>query len=259
MRYCGWSSTLAVAEAVDPAVLEVAPEDAADADVLRQAGHAGTQARDAANDQVDLHASVAGGVQRLDHLGIADRVGLDRDPAVLAEAGLPLDQLEQPRAQVTRRHHQLVVAVAAAVAGEVVEQPGHVGADVDVAREDAEVLVQPGGLGVVVARADVAVAPELVAVVAHDEHALGVGLQPGHPVDDVNAGALELLGPVDVRGLVEARLELHQRGHLDASLGGADQAADDRAVATRSVERHLDRLHAWVVGGLADEGFGAAS
>ena len=168
-----------------------------------------------------------------------------------------LDQLEQPRAQVARRHDERVVALVAAVAGEVVEQLGDVGADVDVAREDAEVLVEPGRLGVVVAGADVAVAAQLVAVVADDEHALGVGLQPDHAVHDVHAGALELLGPVDVGGLVEAGLELDEHGDLHAPLGGPDQAADDRAVAAGPVQRHLDRLHARVVGRLLDERLGA--
>ena len=168
-----------------------------------------------------------------------------------------LDQLEQARPQVARRDDERVVVVAAAVAGEVVEQLGDVGADVVVAREDAEVLVQPGRLGVVVAGADVAVAAQLVAVVADDQHALGVGLQPDHAVHDVDAGALELLGPVDVGGLVEAGLELDEHGDLHAALGGPDQAADDRAVAAGAVQRHLDGLHPGVVGGLVDERLGA--
>ena len=50
----------AVAEAVDAGVLEVAAEDRADPDVLRQARHAGAQAADAPQDQVDLHAGLAG-------------------------------------------------------------------------------------------------------------------------------------------------------------------------------------------------------
>ncbi len=148
--------------------------------------------------------------------------------------------------------------VAPAVAGEVVEQPGDVGTDVEVAREDAEVLVQPGRLGVVVAGADVAVAAQLVTVVAHHEDALGVRLQPDHAVHDVDAGALQLLGPVDVGRLVEAGLQLDEHGDLHAPLGGAHQAADDRAVATGPVQRHLDALHPRVVGGLLDERLGAA-
>ena len=44
----------AAVEPVDAAVLEVAADDAADADVLGEPGHAGPQAADPADDQVDL-------------------------------------------------------------------------------------------------------------------------------------------------------------------------------------------------------------
>ena len=152
----------------------------------------------------------------------------------------------------------VLVLVGSAVAGEVVEQLGDVGADRRVAREEADVLVEAGGLGVVVAGADVAVAAQPVAVVAHDQHALGVRLQPDHAVHDVHAGALELLRPLHVGRLVEARLQLDEHGHLHAALGSADEAADDRAVAAGAVQRHLDRLHPRVVGRLRDERLDAA-
>src|SRR5262249_43282269 len=48
-------------------------------------------------------------------------------------------------------------------------------------------------------------------------------------------------------GLVEARLQLHEYRDLHAALGSLDQAPRDRAVTRRAVERHLDRLHAWIV------------
>ena len=54
---------------------------------------------------------------------------------------------------------------------------------------------------------------------------LAVGLQPDEAVDHVDAGVLQLLGPGDVGLLVEAGLQLDQRRHLLAPLGGADQAA----------------------------------
>ena len=147
------------------------------------------------------------------------------DVAVGPEAGLVLDQRAQPRPQPAGRHEQRLVLVAPREAGEVVEQRGDVGADVGVDGEDAEVLVEPGRLGVVVAGADVAVATQPVAVVADDEHALGVRLQPDHAVHDVDAGALELLGPVDVGRLVEAGLQLDEHGDLHAALGRPGSAS----------------------------------
>ena len=56
---CRDGSAVAVAEADDAAVLEEAADDALDADVLGQAGHAGPQAADAAHDEIDRHAGLA--------------------------------------------------------------------------------------------------------------------------------------------------------------------------------------------------------
>ena len=119
--------------------------------------------------------------------------------------------------------------------------------------EQPEVLVEPGRLGVVVAGADVAVAAQPVGLLPDDEAQLGVRLQPDDAVDDVDAGVLELAGPRDVVLLVEAGLDLDDREHLLARLGGVDEGVDDRGVAARAVERLLDRQHPRVGRGLLDE------
>ena len=93
-----------------------------------------------------------------------------------------------------------------AVAGEVVEQVGEIGAEVVVGRQQPDVFVEVGGLRVVVAGTEVAVAADAVGLLADDEQHLGVGLQPDEPVDDVHAGFLEHVGTFDVGLLVEARL-----------------------------------------------------
>ncbi len=135
----------------------------------------------------------------------------------------------------------------------MVEQLRCVVADVGRAGEHADVLVDLGGLGVVVAGADVDITAQLVAIVAHDQRHLAVGLQADHAVHDVHTCAFELAGPLHVVGLVEAGLELDEHGDLHPTLGGPDETADDRAVTTRSVQRHLDRLHHGIVGRLGDE------
>ncbi len=249
---------VAVGEPVDPAVLEVAPQDAAHPDVLGQAGHAGAHRADAAHDALDLHPGVAGRVQRLDHQSVGDRVALQRDSAVGPERRLVLDQVDQLPLQVARCYEQGAVLLTAAVTGQVVEQLGDVGTDLVVARQESDVLVQPGGLGVVVAGPDVAVAAELVAVVAHDQDRLAVRLEPDHAVHHVHACPLELLGPLHVVGLVEPCLELDQHSDLLAALGGPDQAVDHGAVAARTVERHLDGLHAGIDRSLLQEHLHAA-
>ena len=80
-----------------------------------------------------------------------------------------------------------------------------------------------------------------------------MGLQPDEPVDDVHAGLLELARPDDVGLLVEPRLDLDEREHLLARLGGVDQRLDDRAVARGAVQRLLDGEHVGVGGRLLEE------
>ena len=96
--------------------------------------------------------------------------------------------------------------------------------------EQAEVLVQPRGLRVVVAGADVGVAAQAaVGLLADDQRELAVRLEADHAVDDVAAGLLERAGPLDVGLLVEARVDLDDDEHLLAGLGGVDQRVDERA------------------------------
>ncbi len=78
-------------------------------------------------------------------------------------------------------------------------------------------------------------------------------LEAEEAVDDVRPRLLEHARPDDVRLLVEAGLELDDRGHLLAALGRADERLDDGRVAARAVERLLDREHVGVVGGARDE------
>ena len=180
---------------------------------------------------------------------IAIRAGLP----VLVCGDRALDLGDDPVAQEVRGDEHLAVAARPRVAGEEVEHVGDVGADLLVAREQAEVGVQARGRGVVVAGPDVDVVAHAVALAADDEHALGVRLERREAVDDVDARLLHRARPLDVRALVEARLELHQADRLLAALGGADQRRHERRVVARAVHGLLDREHVGVVDRLLDE------
>ena len=124
--------------------------------------------------------------------------------------------------------------------GQVVEQVGQVGGDLLVAREEAEVLVEPRRDRVVVPGADVRIAPQPVGLAAHNQRALGVDLQRGEAVDDMDAGRLQGARPLDVAPLVEAGLQLHQADRLLALLGSLDQRRHVRRVVARAVDARLD-------------------
>src|SRR5207342_2836234 len=67
----------------ETAVLEEAPQDAPDGDVLAHPLDAGTDPADAPDDDLDLRAGIRRPVERLDHLGVVDAVHLDLDSRIL--------------------------------------------------------------------------------------------------------------------------------------------------------------------------------
>src|SRR5690606_26729816 len=110
-----------VGEAVDARVLQVAPDDRADGDVVRQAGDTGADAGDPPHDQLDPHAVLGRRVQLVDQVRVDQAVHLHDDVAGAGRRGpLVADEADQPVAQGVRRHQQLGVVDVSGVAGQVV-------------------------------------------------------------------------------------------------------------------------------------------
>ena len=93
----------------------------------------------------------------------------------------------------------------------------------------------------IVAGAGVDIGRQAAALAAHHQRQLGVGLQFEEAVHHLHAGAFEIARPADIGFLVEPRLQLDQRGHRLAGLGGLRQRAHDRRVVRGAVQRLLDR------------------
>ena len=99
------------------------------------------------------------------------------------------------------------------------------------------------------------IAPDHSVLVAHDEGHLGVRLETDHAVGDMHPGLLQRLRPGDVCLLIPSSLELDQRHHLLAGLGGTNQRLDDGAGRARGpVQGLLDGEHPAVQRRLVDEG-----
>ena len=170
----------AVEEMIDAGMLEESAEDADDADVFGQSRDAGAQAAEAADDEVDFHAGLRGGVERLDDFRVLEGVHLGDDAGFAAGRGRARPRggfSGETLAHVDRRDEQLAVIALERTAGEVVEEVDHVVGDLRVAGEQAEIGVELGGAGVVVAGADVAVGAYAVGLVADDHRDLGVRLE----------------------------------------------------------------------------------
>ncbi len=80
----------------------------------------------------------------------------------------------------------------------------------------------------IVAGAEMHIGAQLSAFAAHHQADLGVGLELDEAIDHLHAGALQIARPFDVGGLVEAGLQLHQRGDRLAGFRRLDQRLDDR-------------------------------
>ena len=116
------------------------------------------------------------------------------------------------------------------VAGKHVEQVADVFAHLVIAGNEAEILIQSRGLGVVVAGAKVRVTTQAVTVIAHDHRKLAMSLQADQAVNDVHASLFELASPVDVVLLVETSLDLDESKYLLTHLCGIDECLGDRRV-----------------------------
>ena len=196
-----------------------------------------------------------GALELLDDRGVGERVHLEPDLGPLAgscRGGNLANQLHEPWSQGQRRDEQLAELLRHAEPGEVVEEVGDVSGDVLVGREEADVLVGPRRDRVVVAGSDMDVAPEPVVLAPDDERRLGVDLQVREPVDDVDAGLLEGVRPLDVPPLVEARLQLDEADALLAGLGGGHERRHDRRLVARPVHGRLEGANRRVDGRRAD-------
>ena len=153
----------AVLEVPDAMVLEEAAEDRAHADVLGKAGHARPQRAGAAHDEVDLHTRLRRRLQRANHALLDQRVHLRLDvraPAFLRVLRLAADHLDDAPVHRERCEQQALQLRRLGEARDMQEHLVHVGANVWIRGEQAEVGVQRGRARVVVAGAQMRVRDE---------------------------------------------------------------------------------------------------
>ena len=122
-----------------------------------------------------------------------------------------------------------------------------------VAGQQAQIGVEARRYGVVVARAQVAIAPgHAVFVVAHQHGQLAMRLQPHDAVENLHARVFHAARPANIRRFIEARHQLH---HDRRFLGGAGfgQRLKHRRIVAGAVKRLLHRHYGRVLRALLDE------
>ena len=122
-----------------------------------------------------------------------------------------------------RRNARLVQLGQLVLAGQVQEHLLHIVRQRRVGREVADVGVQPGRTGVVVARRQMRITHQLAAFAPGHQQHLGMGLQAYHAVHHLRADRLQPLGVVDVGLFVESSLQFHHGCHFFAPAHGLAQ------------------------------------
>jgi len=121
-----------VMEDVDPAVLEEAVDNAANADVFAEAGDAGPEAADAADDHVDGDALLRGSVEGVDDLLVDEGVDLDEDAGLATRAQvspLAVDHFNQAGSEVEGGNEEFIEVGGFRHARKDIKEGGDLGAE----------------------------------------------------------------------------------------------------------------------------------
>ena len=231
------------------AVFQKATDNANDTDILAQAGHFRPQATDAADDQIDGHIRARSFIQFLDDLLIDERVQFRNDASRFACSGvvtLALNQSDETAVHIKRRDHQFFQSWITGQASERIEDDCHFLRQFRFAGEQTKVGVNARGARVIVASAEVHVAPELVCIAANDQQRLAMRFEADHSIDDVRAGFLQTPGPLNIARLIKARAQLNNGRNLFPGIGCIDERFDNGRITARSVQRDFDRQHLWI-------------
>ena len=227
-----------IVETEDAAVFEEPAHHAAYPNIFAVPRQIRAQTIVAPHDKIDLHAGAGRLVQPANDARIVQRVHFgDNAPVALrlVAGDLLFHQFVERLAQVPRRHQQFFVMLLRRVARQEMEQINDVVADILAARKQPHIRVETGGRRVVVARADVAVGPQPLVLLANHQRRLGVRLEAHQAIGDMRARIFELAPPLHIVRLVEPGFDLDQHGHLLAALGRPNQRIHDRRFFGRTV------------------------
>ncbi len=124
--------------------------------------------------------------------------------------------------------------------------------------EKPEVRVLPRRAQMIVAGAEMRVLHEAhpavpIGLASRQQRELRVRLEAEYAVNDLRPGALQPLGPIDVRFLVEARKQLDDHGHFLAAPRGVEQRFHQDRVHAGAINSLLHRDDIGVLRGAADE------
>ena len=154
--------------------------------------------------------------------------------------GFAANQANKVSGQRQRRHQQRRVVVGLRVRGQVIEDAVHLAVISGSCGQQAEVGIEARRVGVVIAGAEVRVAPRhAIRIAPHQQRQLAVRLQAHNAVKDLHARIFKIARPANIRGFVEARHQFDDDRDFLA-LRGFDQGGEHRRIGAGAIERLLD-------------------
>src|SRR5690606_21060380 len=237
---------VAVSEAVDSAMLQEAADDGFHPYVLRQARYLRSQAANAAHNQVDFDPGTTGVVQRIDDDRIDQRIHLHpylRRATVARMLHFIGYVTKDAAAKRVRRQRHGHFSGWLRITGDEVEDLRHVPRDGGIAGEEGQVRIGARCDRMIVARSEVHIVAQPSVLAAHNQRHLGVGFQFQEAEHHLHARAFEVARPADVGLLVEASLQLDERGDRLAGFSGVYQGPHYGTVVGRPIKRLLDCDH----------------
>ena len=140
------------------------------------------------------------------------------------------DMLQKARLQRQGRHGHALKPGGLGIAGDEIEHTRYIARNDRIGGEDGHIRIDARGLGMIIARPDMAISDERRALAPHDHGQFGMRLQFDEAKDYLRAGALKITRPADIGFLIEAGLEFDQSRHRFAGFRRLDQGAHDRTV-----------------------------
>lgn len=136
---------------------------------------------------------------------------------------------------------------------EQIKEVGGILAEVLAAGEIAEVRVNAGGGGVVIAGAQMDIPADSIGFAPDDQAHFAVDFVADQPVNDVDTGFLEFSRPEDVVGFVETGFEFDDGCDLFAVADSVHQGADDAGIAAGAIEGLFDGQDIRILRGLLEK------
>ena len=171
-------------------MLEKSPDHADHSYIVTDTRQPRPEAASTPHDQIYLDACLRRLVEHPDDALVHEGVHLEDDATLFAFArmiDLASDEKLKSIAQIDRCHQYFAIVALGGVACQIIKKIGDIGSDIIVAGKKPYISLQMSSQRIVVARTQVHIAFDRVALFAHHQRHLAVDLETHQTIDDMHA------------------------------------------------------------------------